>query len=314
MIPLHLTEKGLFLLDLNDLASVKAGQTVEGPIAETHNVVEPKETEAIREVVNVPDESISVDRDKHPKSSCPGNHQISPRVEHHKAICQTATEEDQFDKPFAKSLSVPRRSSHHGVLDEASSKCPDPRRGESTRCDPILHPGAREDEGGLRQEASWVHVPRSLDPGSTLDRLVCGTLSQQQEDKSCPLSPLRGAHGGEGRTHRAEGASGDSSDCSPSSWRGDWEALPQTKGTTKGHKGIRVHNTDPRADDSRVVGRDRDRGRAGINDSFEFIQEVQHVESQQVAHLETRMLHMENALTQVIQHLESMNNKLSGQN
>ena len=120
VIPLHLTEKGLFLLDLNDLASVKAGQTVEGPIAETHNVVEPKETEATREEVSVTNESISV-REKHPKSSCLGNRPISLGVDHHKAICQTATEEDQFDKPFAKSLSVPRRSPHHGVLDEASS-------------------------------------------------------------------------------------------------------------------------------------------------------------------------------------------------
>lgn len=47
------------------------------------------------------------------------------------------------------------------------------------------------------------------------------------------------------------------------------------------------------------------------NETFEIIREAEQVENSQVAHLETRMLHMENALSQVIHHLEGLTNKLN---
>ena len=277
VIPLHLTEKGLFLLDINDLATVQAGQKVEEMIAETHNVTEPKDdvcsegSENNHESQNNnPHWSASESEIQDSQSSnteiqdIQGSSTMSKhhKKSQHKSPCSInpAIPEDQSEKPFAKSFSLPHRSSKHVVFDEETSEGADTRRGEQTRSVSLFHPGSREDDHRLWQEAPGVHFQGSLDHGPTVDRLVCGPLPQLQEEQSLPVSSLCGADGGEGRIDRAKGTSDDSTTGSARDWSGCWEAIPQAKGSGKSS---RISHTDSRADDSRAQGGTRDRGGVG---------------------------------------------------
>ena len=260
VIPLHLTDKGLFLLDLNDLASVKAGQTVDEPFAETHNVMEPKEEEpsmSRQEEHDVPPE---VSSDK--AISCTTHSEKSQHTDItpeniqdcSNTVLHTATEKDQSRKSFAQSFSSLRRSSHHVHFGEETPKGASVSRGESSRCDQVLDLGARGDGRGLRPETPRLQVQGGMEPGSRLDRLVCESLPGLKEGQSLPFSPLRGADGGESRINRTEGASGDTQGNSPQGWNGCWEVLPQAQGSAQSLRGSKCHGPIRGSHDSRPDG------------------------------------------------------------
>ena len=263
VIPLQLTDKGLFLLDLNDLATVKAGHTDEESIAETHHVIEPK-------VGNQPgdgfDSPIGSNDKNHSKSnlipcvsSSPGfsigSSKLTASESGHNPVFHSATSEDQSNKPFAKSLSLPDRPHRHVQFDETSPEGADPGRGEPSRPVSILHSGSRKDDGGLRQEASGIHVQGGLDARPTVDRMVCGSLPQLKEEQPCPLPSLRGIDGGEGRAHREQSPRDDASEASSGNWSGRWEALPQSQGQSQGSRRSKCIPSIPRSDDDRIDGR-----------------------------------------------------------
>ena len=267
VIPLHLTEKGLFLMDLNDLAPAQAGQNVEGTIAETHNVTEPKGEECPR---------VSENHD-----SVPNNHPSSPAIvsegqnnqgkiigstqqtgfrQKKQCLKHPVFPEDQSNKPFAQSLSVPHRSSKHGVFDEATPEGADTRRGECPGSVSVLNSGPREDDHRLWQEAPGIHVQGGVDHGSTMDRVVCGTLPQLQEEQPLPVPSLRGVDGGKSRIDGSESTGDDPATSPARDWSGSWETIPKAKGSGKSR---RVSYTDPRVDDLRASGGIRDRGAVG---------------------------------------------------
>ena len=271
VIPLHLTEKGLFLLDLNDLASVKAGQTTEDRIAETHIATEPKEEElpptpsgnnSIEiDTVGVPDKSVEPSTpDIYPDEVLTlKTSQHSEKQSFNKAI-----QEDQLCKTFARSLSLPHRSGKHVQFDEETSEGADPGRGESSRPVSLLDPGAREDDRRLWQEAPGVNVQGSMAAGPALDCVVRGPLSHLQEEQSCLVPPLCGTDGGKGRNDRAKGSSGHTTEPTSHNWTGSWETISQ--GQSQGQdRRARIKSTDSRPDDCRAFGRAR--GRRGFRDS-----------------------------------------------
>ena len=265
VIPLHLTEKGLFLLDLNDLAPGKPGQTVEEGFAETHTVTEPKdsprESQGLdqREKSEHHNQTERLDNPSEPQSNLPGP-QVS-RSEDHKSIdiettdpSMLATQEDQSHRSFARSLSLPNRTKHHVDLGQATLSRSGACGRDHARSQPILDSGPRENDDPIWEGPFGRYVPRSLGQRSGLDRVVHFPPGEITEDSASSPPPLHRVDGGACGTH-PEGSSCEDITKDPArSWSGSWEVIttPQGKGQGPGNKfsaGV------TRIDDSRADGR-----------------------------------------------------------
>ncbi len=233
-IPLHLTEKGLFLLDLNELASSKG--TSDHIDAETYAIDETKVADTVQpSQVHCSFQSFNpvqpltnpIHQGENQKYQAPPE---KSSQEHSEA---ESAQHSIGSSDFAKSFVVPERNQHVQPCQEIA-KGANSSGTDCARFVPIQSGRVGDSHDRFRNSPSWRHVPTCMGHRSKVDPLVHQPLSQLSEDQPQILSSLRGAEGrtsradwNEGaidRTHRSSGTSGIV---------GTWEPLPESQGSTQ---------------------------------------------------------------------------------
>ncbi len=261
--PLQLSSKGLFLIDINDLASVKSGQdSVDGAV-ETHAACESKTTEVSADsCISSPNE-IEVPFPCFRGRSKEGNlHNLKEPVM--SDFIDLSCEPSSGSKKFAQTYRVPSKPQH--VVGPSSSACAtegasrDASLGQSLIA-PVGVSGHR-----FRKDSCGKDLPGSLGKGATVGDVVRPALSQFHQEESPRLSALRQSQGGKGRIDWRASDGGSIRDRSGGqpihNWKGEWQVL--TKGQSQGHgsssQGLSQDRTCPgiRGSDSGRPGARRD--------------------------------------------------------
>ena len=227
--PLQLTSKGLFLLDLNDLASVESGRTATDNIAETNVVVEPKGS--------IPSCSTAV-------QECQSDIQLGKEVGNQKSHQQNQNQTEETlsttENPsspvqekiqFARSFQVPDRESQH-VVGQPSSETPGASRRTCSGSQQDVNGPVGERKDHVWNSPQGPHISRSLGHRSEMDPMVQSTLRKFKERIPSSVLGLRGAHGRASRTHPGvdpgHRAQQDATTAEPhQQFRGSWETIPK---------------------------------------------------------------------------------------
>ena len=233
--PLQLTSKGLFLLDLNDLASVKPSTTPEECIAETNVVVEPKT--ALRPCsTNCPGgtqhgslkiedqdhtQGMQLDKERAQKTPMVDN----PDENDHDEVNNTS-DQVQGDTQFARSFRIPNRSSHHGI-GETSSAGPNQGQRALAGFQQDVPGRTGERTNNVRNGSQGPIVPRGMALGPSLGPVVYPTLRSVEEGFPPSISAFRGIDGKESGTDPGSSPRLRAQQACPSDLRGQWEAIPQ---------------------------------------------------------------------------------------
>lgn len=222
LIPIQLTERGLFLLDVNDLVDT----TVSEHAAETHQVSEETKTECTQPCT----ESDAADPPLH--VPCSANHttchdtsttshtqgpvpEINNNVKDFTNIMDefmqsTMTDSEYTDAidprsssctTFAKSFRFPK--GRRNVFPEpAFERTPSARRNCQVRFQPSEPQPTGGDQGGFRTGPSGSHIPRDVAEPPGVASMVCRKVREVREGESSEDPPLRAVDGGTSRIGR----------------------------------------------------------------------------------------------------------------
>ena len=264
-IPLQLTEKGLFLLDLNELAS-------------SNSVPNPTEADTLTAEESKPNEvSLSPKHQGMPKD-------VSIHQVNHKQIEDTHTPEPLTNSSqtitsqppigssgFAQSFVVPNRTSHVQPCQEIAAGA-EPCGSDRARSIPVQHRGSGDSHHRIWQGPLWRNVPTCLGHRPAVGALVRQPLSKFKENVTPFLSPFRGDEGREGRIDRNPSSFDNHRREHGAYAFGKWEPLPKIQGQSNGqgscHQGSQSSL-------SRSTGRGRERlsmgSRGGHDQCSEFL-------------------------------------------
>ena len=250
-IPLHLTSKGLFLMDLNDLVkpmNVSSTQAVVEP-TETHMSIEEKEPKSTRVRKIETDDDPNCHEELSNKleiAECPcepeipqGNPEYVNPSYHPKAVnseTDPSTESvanQSGSRSFAISFQYPSKF-RHGVGSTIEEPSGPGERGPSRSVTPSAgrsSPG----ENRVWSEAPWEKLPDGMGQRSELDHMGDSTLRSFDKGNSSKVHSLCGTANRKGRTLR------QSHRCDRSSTRsehqGIWEVLPAQAQDSSGESG-----------------------------------------------------------------------------
>jgi len=226
LIPIQLTDRGLFLLDLNDLVDT----TVSEHAAETHQVSEETKTESAKpctepEITNSGSQAschaipATVDNMHTPSPSSSPTHVTDVKVENNSPGFPNILDEFlQQPEPCTEYTgSADPRSSSHSTF-ARSFRFPKCRRNVLTESAPEGTPSARRDrqvrfqspepqpigrdQGGFRPSSPGPDLPRNVAEPSGLASLVCRKVREIREGESSEDSALCRVDGGTSRNGR----------------------------------------------------------------------------------------------------------------
>ena len=286
-IPLQLTARGLFLLDINELAE----SCHRGPFVETHVVSDAKQS------LSAKSECLKEETPKDRYKGCDKVKDSKSREALHSpsnVFMQTAgcrepkensADSNLFPKSITKGFVVPATSDHGQPCSSTSTS--------SSRCGTTAagHVPVQPAANGCLSNRFWqgpfgANIPASMAGRSILDQLVCQPLPTIAQDRSQDVSSLRGpsrlAHNIETPNPRVNS-------------KGRGKSSPKTKAKAKSRANTPIAND--------TLG---DQGWDMEPEDFMLIRSEEFADQPEIQHLETRMLHMENALSQVIAHLEKI--------
>ena len=231
--PLQLTPKGLFLVDLNDLAALPADASATQPHAETHmaEISLPK-SKSVSTAGGIQDE-VCFQGDKVVSQVSMHEHDMKANMP-----MRTSETSEPKSSPSVQPVSaqvpcdLPERASPdgscaHDVVAGPSSEDPSSEGRRPPRSQSVLIGTTERDEGGFRQQVSWTQVPRSVGDRSTMDQLVSQTLSGQHQGLPSSDDSL---HRAQDRARRARGKCSDRDRATASAFQdlctqGEWEAI-----------------------------------------------------------------------------------------
>ena len=312
-IPLHITNRGLFLLDLNDLVQPidpTAKRTSEP--AETHLSIELSKTmnSTKAEKGKVQDNCIEnmADQSEFPVkestlecSDC----EINDKIEMDNLKEQTCKGEScsikkdtvgpDGSKSFASSFQVPSRGDH-GQPCSSIEESSDSRRRTAARFFSHVDSPVGGEQDRLRDKACWRQLPPRLDPRPSMGHVDDSALRQFQEDQPSSIPALCRD---EDRTCRARGH--DSAGDTPleptltlQSQKGRGKSsMPKAKAKSQA--------TVPLIHKSGILEELEDFD----EETFEMLNPLETEKDAEIQVLQSRMLNIENALQQVICHLEA---------
>ena len=271
--PLQLTPKGLFLVDLNDLAETSANATADRTLAETHLAEEA-----------VPKGDVRQQSEVHPHEkmlSCPSsqttgiasnNTPKQPDRHPHEHVTHEGQEVEQSGElaktkgpetpdrpsvvvsqdPSALSSKTYHPSSQHAadaaVVDRTSAEDPSHSPGEFTRPSEAHRRGNGQHEGGFRDQAPWSPIPGCLERRPKLDHVVSKALLTECQDITSSHGVL---HRVQDRMCRDRGKTGHDDRPnivkSEAKFHGSWEAIE--------HQGQSQISTDAMPRDSNRASR-----------------------------------------------------------
>ena len=230
-IPLHLTEKGLFLLDLNDLANSKADSKAKE--ADTLTIEESKAAEysspssPLRESQNAACHKT--------KNNNRNPYEIGDKIksEDHTMIHNQEPSEqpETGSSDFARSFVVPDRSfSKHVQACPEIAESAESSRSDCPRPFAVQPGGPRELHHLIRQSPSGRDLQTCVGDRSGMGSLVRESLPKFEEDGSQVLSPLRGNESGTCGTDRRTCSTHDTHRDPRAYPIGQWEPIPEGKG------------------------------------------------------------------------------------
>ena len=230
-IPLHLTPKGLFLLDLNDL--VPENGTQNSDVAETHHVSNIKAAPSqpiVQESWNI---SVESNKSKNsPESSKPST-ETSQKV--HKASAETCVDSKPAanqpavvigSKTFARSFSFPFKHFKNVAVPKTSAS-PGEGRGAVDRVGAHVPHGDGTVGDRFREHPQGQDLQGDVDQGTTMGVMVREPLPELNQEEPSTVHPLCDKHGGSSRSHRPKGSSPtlrEGPGCSH--WQGIWQEIP----------------------------------------------------------------------------------------
>ena len=239
--PLQLTPKGLFLLDLNDLASVHDTSSSGDVTAETHIATESKIQGAVQSQSHGVDSLSKVWEGKIVNSQDDNLDPVEPNSEEQISTEQPPTEAiTQTSKPIARSLQVPFDRSHVRLAAKVE-ECAGPSRCSSPIVESSVIGSTRRLRNRLWEDSCWKKLPDDVGIRAELDSLVSIPLQDLPEGVTSYLSSVRRADDRESRTHGAAclGDSKPQGDQAQEhrSWQGQWEGLSEEQGqvAARGH-------------------------------------------------------------------------------
>ena len=252
-IPLHITSRGLFLLDLNDLVQpIDPTDKRTSEPAETHLTIESSKTSNLTEAVDGKVNN-NCDENKRVETDCPCKDSTVKGSDWGiKGECDRDNPEDQVNKvescdvkdetvspdgskPFATSFQVPSRCDH-GKPCTSVEESPDSRRRTAARFLSHVNAPVGGEQDRLRDKACWRQLPPRLDPRPSLGHVDDSTLWQFQEGQPPSIPALCRE---EDRTCRARGHNSASDrhstgiDSDSSVKKGSWEVI-DAKGQSQG--------------------------------------------------------------------------------
>ena len=235
-IPLHLTSKGLFLMDLNDLVMpviVSSTKSISEP-TETHMTIEEKinkpERDGFSRLCDIPKENPMLtkgslqmnekcENERTDKKPC----RISTSYQdEHQPVIKESNATSSGSRSFASSFRYPSKS-QHGVGTEIEEFAGHQQRGSSRSFSPTTG-GSSPREDRIRSEALWKELPDCVEPRSVVDHLGGPALRLIDKRSSSQIHPICGTASRKDRTsrraHRGEGSP------TRSEHQGCWEELP----------------------------------------------------------------------------------------
>ena len=242
-IPLQLTPKGLFLIDLNDLVPAKG--TIQQEIAETHHVTEGKglqpmgnQSSGQSEVVN------SINHLRTDKStSIPKQPDSTAVPQDTEVVSSASVDNDQVDRPpaisegskkFARSFTFPFKAKHVAISTAPTSAGED--RGASSRAGTALSSGDGATHHRLRQHPQGKDLSSHVGSGATMGVMVRVPLPELSKEESSPIPELCDLHGGPSRVDGTKSPSDpirEGPGCLH--WQGIWQEIPGSKGQGQSH-------------------------------------------------------------------------------
>ena len=254
--PLQLTPKGLFLVDLNDLAETSANAAADRTPAETHLAEEavPKEDSHQRSEVHPhekmfsdpPSQTTEITSNNTPKQANYHTHEHAShegqKVKQSGELAETKGPETPVrplavatQDPSARSSKTYPPCSQHAVdaavIDRPPAEDPSHSPGKSARPSEALPRGDGQHEGGFRDQTPWSPIPGCLERRSKLDHVVSKALLPECQNRTSSHGVL---HRVQDRTCRARRKTGldDHSNIvkSDAKLRGSWEVIaPQSQ-------------------------------------------------------------------------------------
>ena len=231
-IPLQLTAKGLFLLDINDLAE----PCHDGALVETHVVSDAKGEEA--PPVSQGDRS---NRKPGISNDKPGatvvtkeTPKISNEIEGHTTAESMCDESSNLcPKSIAKGFVVPVKLVDHGQSVSTTSEGAEHSRTAHARSESVQPASDGRLPDRFWKGSLWSNLPGCMADRPTLDQMVCGPFPKFKHYQTQDVSPLCEPPSGEsGVGRRVSGThSRDQRALPEGRYWGQWEVLP--KGTTK---------------------------------------------------------------------------------
>ena len=242
-IPLQLTPKGLFLIDLNDLVPAKG--TIQSEMADTHHVTEGKTVQSFGNHSSI--QSGGVDSQKHLATDNPTsieNHpSLSASAQETQAVSPTFVGSDQVDmspaisegsKKFARSFIFPFKTRHVAIPTAPTSSGED--RGATSRAGTALSSGDGATHHRLRQHPQGKDVSSNVGSGTTMGVMVRVPLPELGEEEPSPIPELCHLHGGSSRGDGTKSPSDpirERPECPH--WQGIWQEIPGSKGQGQSH-------------------------------------------------------------------------------
>ena len=266
-IPLHLTQKGLFLLDLNDLTmpvSVSQQRPCISP-TETHVSVEEKSTEPIEDPLII-DQVLTASQKN---SVVTGTDESNPtKSDHDRDAVTSVVAPCPQDKTLTTSYMTSATPSGSKTFASSFRYLRDSRHGTRTTVEELAGEGQRDPsrfdssstgrspsrEDPIWSEAPWKKLPSCLGQRPDVGDLGDSALRVLNQGGASQVHAIRGASGGEGRKDGRE-HSGDRRSAR-SDYQGEWQVLPSS--TEDSSREAHLHKRTPRGVGGRGAGFVRD--------------------------------------------------------
>ena len=243
-IPLHLTEKGLFLLDLNELANSKVDH--DQIDAETYAIDETKvaDTQQPQDVRPTSQKSLDTTCDQSAVSEfdnqrCHDKSHVLQSV--HEKV--DVSQHSKGSSDFAKSFIVPERASHVQSGRKIAEGA-EPGGSDCARSIAIQHGGTGDPHHLLWKGSSGRFFPARLGYRPEVGSLVYQPLPHIVENQSQVFPTFRGD---ESRTCRTDwdpsAIDGADRATRTSGIVGTWEPLPESKGSSQSQSSRQKHST-----------------------------------------------------------------------
>ena len=199
--PMQLSPRGLFLIDLNDLAAMEDRNPP--PLADTHLTTSREET--ISETVQPPCSMTHVHKSDNQVTGSQVQWSAQPIIKPVEKSVESHAETCNSKQPIATASDHPIPSEHGQRPCAALASTPCADRSADTGLQSLVPDSDGRDGCRFRSSPQGQDLQDGLGQRPSMDRLVCGQISKVTQDGSSIADPLCAMSNGTSRTGRTSG-------------------------------------------------------------------------------------------------------------